>query len=61
MSYPLDRIVMTPTKGSSIHGRSEKYMQHYNKKPEGKRPLGRFRPGWEDNSIIDLRERYVSM
>jgi hypothetical protein len=40
MSCPLDRIVMTLSKGSSTHGRSEKYMQHYNKKAEGKRPLG---------------------
>jgi hypothetical protein len=26
-------------------------------KPEGKRPLGRLRPRWVDNSEIDLRER----
>ena len=25
-------------------------------KPEGKRPLGRPRRGWDDNIIIDLRE-----
>jgi hypothetical protein len=24
--------------------------------PEGKRPLGRFRPVWEDNIRIDIRE-----
>jgi hypothetical protein len=26
------------------------------RKPEGKRPLGRLRRRWEDNSIMDLRE-----
>jgi len=26
------------------------------KKPEGKRPLGRPRPRWEDNIKMDLRE-----
>jgi hypothetical protein len=26
-------------------------------KPEGKRPLGRLRRRWEDNIIMDLRER----
>jgi len=25
-------------------------------KPEGKRPLGRLRPRWEDNIKMDLRE-----
>ena len=25
-------------------------------KPEGKRPLGRPRPGWDDNINIDLQE-----
>jgi hypothetical protein len=25
-------------------------------KPEGKRPLGRFRRGWENNIKMDLRE-----
>jgi hypothetical protein len=25
-------------------------------KPEGKRPLGRYRRKWEDNIIMDLRE-----
>jgi hypothetical protein len=25
-------------------------------KPEGKRPLGRLRPRWEDNIRMDLRE-----
>jgi hypothetical protein len=25
-------------------------------KPEGRRPLGRARPNWEDNIKIDLRE-----
>ena len=25
-------------------------------KPEGKRPLGRLRPRWVDNNMMDLRE-----
>jgi predicted small integral membrane protein len=31
-------------------------------KPEGKRPLGRPRRGWEDNIEVDLQEvKYVGM
>jgi hypothetical protein len=30
-------------------------------KPEGKRPLGRPRPRWEDNIKMDLQERYVEL
>jgi hypothetical protein len=33
----------------SSHGGDEKYIQSLIGKPEGKRPLGRRRYGWEDN------------
>jgi hypothetical protein len=38
----------------STHGRDEKYVLVG--KLEGKRPLGRPRRRWEDNTVIDLRE-----
>jgi len=40
----------------STHGRDEKRIQTFGRKPEGKRPLGRPRCSWEDNIRMDLRE-----
>jgi len=39
-----------------IWGRGEVYTGFWWGKPEGKRPLGRPRRGWEDNNKIDLQE-----
>jgi hypothetical protein len=38
----------------STHGREEENV--FLRKPEGKRPLGRARRRWEDNTETDLRE-----
>jgi hypothetical protein len=38
------------------YGRGEKVYKVLAGKPEGKRPLGRPRPRWEDGIIMDLRE-----
>ena len=35
---------------------SQKCIQRFNGKPEGKRPLGRPRRRWDDNIKMDLRE-----
>jgi hypothetical protein len=40
----------------STHGRDEKFIQDFCRKPEGKRQLGRPRRKWEDNFIMDPRE-----
>jgi len=38
------------------YGRSEKCIQYFIGKPEGKRPLGRPWCIWEDNIRMDLKE-----
>jgi hypothetical protein len=40
----------------SAHERDEKCMQILIGKSEGKRPLGRPRRRWEDNTKMDMRE-----
>jgi hypothetical protein len=40
----------------STHRRGEKSLQGFGGKPEGKRPLGRPRRGWEDGIRMDLRK-----
>jgi hypothetical protein len=37
------------------HGGGEGCIQHFGWEPEGRRPLGRPRCGWEDNIKLDLR------
>ena len=34
----------------------DRFLQGFGSKPEGKRPLGRSRPRWEDNIETDLQE-----
>jgi hypothetical protein len=38
------------------HGGGERCLQGFGLKPEGKRPLGRPRHRWEDNTEMDLRD-----
>jgi hypothetical protein len=38
------------------HGRGEKRVQGFARRPEGKGPLGRPRRRWEDGIKMDLRE-----
>jgi hypothetical protein len=33
-----------------------KFLQNFVEVPDGKRPLGRKRGRWEDNTVMDLRE-----
>ena len=40
----------------STYGREERRMQGFGGEPEGKRPLGRTRRRWEDNSKMDLQD-----
>ena len=40
----------------STYGATQKCLQSFVGKPEGKRPLGRPRRRWEDNIKMDLRE-----
>jgi len=35
----------------SIHGKDEKCIQNFGRKPEGKRPLGRRKSKWEGHNI----------
>jgi hypothetical protein len=37
-------------------GREERCIQGFGGKPEGKRPLGRPKPRWEDNIKMEFRE-----
>jgi hypothetical protein len=37
----------------------EEHIKYFNRKSEGKRPLGRSRFKWEDNIKMDLREDRV--
>jgi hypothetical protein len=39
-----------------LGGGEEKYIQGFIGETEGRRPLGRLRPRWEDNIKMDLRE-----
>jgi hypothetical protein len=39
----------------STHGIDEKCVQHFGRKPEGKRPLKRTRRKWEDNIRMYLK------
>jgi hypothetical protein len=38
------------------HGGGEGCIQHFGWRPEGRRPLGRPRRGWEDNIKMGFRE-----
>jgi hypothetical protein len=40
----------------STHGSDEKYVQNFDRKLEGKRPLGRTKLRWEDDIGMNLRE-----
>jgi hypothetical protein len=40
----------------SAYGGEERLIQGFGGKTEGKRPLGRHRPRWEDNIKMDLQE-----
>jgi hypothetical protein len=45
--------MLMPSQRSNIGGRC---VQGLVGKPEGKRPMGRARRGWEDNTKMDLQE-----
>ena len=40
----------------STYGATQKYIQNFVGKPEGKRPLGRLRRRWKENIKMNLRE-----
>ena len=41
----------------NTYGGEKRYIQGFGRKPEGKRPLGRTRRGWEGNIKVDSVNR----